>query len=158
VVTVERPIKHGRYGYRLGCRCDICRTTAAAYRKWLYQNTGDNRPSKDQRVNKITPEVGDGWRDKAACKGADLALFFDDEGRRWTEARAMCDVCPVITQCRSWALSYPAKDLYGFWAGMTQRDRRNIQHNTNKKEAPTCPVPISLRTTGRISGISWTNS
>jgi WhiB family transcriptional regulator, redox-sensing transcriptional regulator len=148
---VETALAHGRNGYRKGCRCTDCCEAARAYRKWIYDRTGDNRPISTTGVNRIVPAVGEGWRDNAACAGQPSYLFFDDEANKWKQAKELCATCPVLTQCRSWAMSYPAKDLYGFWAGLTQRERRNIQNR--QKEAPTCPVPITLRTVGKLSGI-----
>lgn len=65
------------------------------------------------------------WRDRAACKGADLSLFFpSEEGgtAQAAKARAICASCPVMAECRQYALGSPER--WGIWAGMTERDRR----------------------------------
>lgn len=152
MVPVEQPLTHGRNGYRKGCRCEQCRYDHLAYKRWIYER-GPQRPAAATTANYIVPTVGEGWRDQAACKGADINLFFDDDKRLWKQARAMCASCDVKPQCREWALSYPGKDLFGFWAGMTQRERINYQNN--QTEHPTCPTPVHLRRTGRVSGIEY---
>jgi WhiB family redox-sensing transcriptional regulator len=153
VVPVDETLTHGRNAYRKGCRCEQCRYEFLAYKRWLYHQGGNQRPVASTTANYVVPAVGEAWRDHAACKGADNFLFFDDDKRLWKTARAMCAVCPVISQCREWALSYPGKDLFGFWAGMTQRER--INHQNNQQEHPTCPTPVHLRRTGRVSGIKY---
>ena len=62
------------------------------------------------------------WRDDAACRDQDTALFFphneDDAGA----AKRICAVCPVRGDCLSWALATNQRD--GIWGGMTERERR----------------------------------
>jgi WhiB family transcriptional regulator, redox-sensing transcriptional regulator len=72
-----------------------------------------------------------------ACKDADPALFFTEQpghlGKRVEErAKAICAGCPVLEDCRAWAL--PITDLYGLWAGMTMREREDWRIN-NSAEA-----------------------
>jgi hypothetical protein len=38
-----------------------------------------------------------------------------------TQARAICDTCPVTTQCLTYALEFPSADMHGVWAGLTPR-------------------------------------
>jgi WhiB family redox-sensing transcriptional regulator len=40
------------------------------------------------------------------------------------EAKAVCDVCPVIESCLEYAVSTREKD--GVWGGMTARERRRL--------------------------------
>jgi WhiB family transcriptional regulator, redox-sensing transcriptional regulator len=73
------------------------------------------------------------WEERAACKGAPIELFFGSEGsprakkhsgrtKRQTEAaKKICSTCPVISECRSWALE--ARVPFGILAGMTERER-----------------------------------
>ena len=69
------------------------------------------------------------WQYEAACRDLDTELFFHPEGergstrrRRAANAKAICATCPVIEQCRSYALA--AQEPYGIWGGMTEEPRR----------------------------------
>ena len=69
------------------------------------------------------------WQYEAACRDLDTELFFHPEGergstrrRRAANAKAICATCPVIEQCRSYALA--AQEPYGIWGGMTEEERR----------------------------------
>lgn len=68
------------------------------------------------------------WQDKAACKDMGTATFFHPDGerggtrrRRAAAAKAICANCPVLEQCRSYALA--AHEPYGIWGGMTEEER-----------------------------------
>ena len=52
------------------------------------------------------------WQYRAACRDLDTELFFHPEGergstrrRRAANAKAICASCPVIEQCRAYALA-----------------------------------------------------
>ena len=73
----------------------------------------------------------EGWQSRARCIGR-FDLFFEAEGetpterrRRETVARAMCDACPVMWECRGAA----RRDLeHGFWGGETEEERTLAGH------------------------------
>jgi len=75
----------------------------------------------------LPPLVTDAhWMDAAACKGH-TPLFFPPKaerpqarGRRENKARRICQSCPVLEDCRSYAR---ANHEYGFWAGESEEDR-----------------------------------
>lgn len=68
-----------------------------------------------------------GWRLSAACRTADMALFFgaDDEkperrlGRE-ARAKAVCARCPVTTECAAYAKAYDIR--WGVWAGLADSE------------------------------------
>ena len=62
------------------------------------------------------------WRDQAACNGADTRLFYPEDGGSVRKAMAFCAVCPVVAECRQWALEFP--EVWGVWGGTSERDRR----------------------------------
>ena len=69
------------------------------------------------------------WQYQGACRDLDTELFFHPEGergstrrRRAAGAKAICATCPVIEQCREYALR--AQEPYGIWGGMTEEERR----------------------------------
>ncbi|WP_353962108.1 WhiB family transcriptional regulator [Micromonospora lupini] len=60
-----------------------------------------------------------------ACDSVDPALFFPGPGQRPDGAKAACRGCPLLEDCRAWALSRPKYQLYGIWGGMTRQERIN---------------------------------
>lgn len=85
--------------------------------------------------------------DGASCAGLDVDLFYDDyivaEGTEqyWSEInqkyytryistapkqhawlRQICLNCPVVQECREYAISH---ELWGFWGGMTAMERQS---------------------------------
>ena len=66
------------------------------------------------------------WTGTAACRGQN-DLFFAPAGERpetrnvrEAKARAVCNNCEVLTQCRQWAREHRE---YGFWGGESEEDR-----------------------------------
>ena len=83
----------------------------------------------------VTPSS---WRDRALCRpdrdgsvwtGAD-PLFFP-EGRHDSQrviaavkaAKAVCAGCPVLPECRAYALANPWLTAYGVWGGLSEAER-----------------------------------
>ena len=70
-----------------------------------------------------------GWRYRAACRGADLSVFFPGRGESAGPARQICAGCPVRQSCLEYALSHGI--THGIWGGLTERDRRPLRvHHT----------------------------
>ena len=68
------------------------------------------------------------WQYHGACRTADPTLFFHPEGergsarrRRADAAKAICQGCPVLQQCRTHALS--VREPYGVWGGISEDER-----------------------------------
>lgn len=70
------------------------------------------------------------WQQSAACIGEPLNTFFPAPGEHQhvKRAKAICNRCPVIEQCATYALSFADRTLPGIWAGMTERDRARVLH------------------------------
>jgi WhiB family redox-sensing transcriptional regulator len=71
------------------------------------------------------------WQMRGACRGMDSTFFFHPEGERGParasrEARAkqVCQVCPVLEQCRTHALA--VQEPYGIWGGLSEAERDEI--------------------------------
>lgn len=70
------------------------------------------------------------WQEDALCTGGQAGLFFppssaerkDERERREERAKAICAVCPVIDDCRDYALTI--REPYGIWGGYTESERR----------------------------------
>ena len=65
------------------------------------------------------------WRELAACRGADLDLFFPERGESAEPARRVCAACPVRQPCLDYAISN--RIIYGIWGGLTERERRALR-------------------------------
>jgi WhiB family redox-sensing transcriptional regulator len=65
------------------------------------------------------------WRDDAACRGADLELFFPISDEAAGPAKSICASCPVRDDCLEWALSSRQED--GVFGGMTPSERRRLR-------------------------------
>lgn len=65
----------------------------------------------------------------ALCAQTDPELFFPDAGE-WTasrRAKKVCAACPLLTECRSWALNHPQLTPVGVWGGLTETERRRLR-------------------------------
>jgi WhiB family redox-sensing transcriptional regulator len=65
------------------------------------------------------------WRELAACRGADLKVFFPGRGESAGPARRVCAACPVRQQCLDYAITN--RISHGIWGGLTERERRALQ-------------------------------
>ena len=65
------------------------------------------------------------WMASAACSRAGTADWFPGKGRAPTTARAVCQSCPVQTECLDYALD--DENLAGVWGGTTARERKAMR-------------------------------
>jgi WhiB family redox-sensing transcriptional regulator len=81
-------------------------------------------------VRRLPPPVTEmwDWQLRALCRTLDESIFFHPDRERGPSrsqrdelALAVCRRCPVITQCRTHALT--AREPYGVWGGMTAEER-----------------------------------
>ena len=73
---------------------------------------------------------GRDWRAEAACLGTDLRLWFplpSAYGVAYERARAICDGCPVRTDCLAVALAGPPEGDVGIWAGTSPDERAALR-------------------------------
>jgi WhiB family transcriptional regulator, redox-sensing transcriptional regulator len=74
----------------------------------------------------VTPAPSSiGWRYWAACRGADLEVFFPGRGESAEPARRICASCPVREPCLDYAIHHGI--VHGIWGGLTERDRRGLR-------------------------------
>lgn len=80
-------------------------------------------------VNPVVDEWN--WQLAGACRGMDVEAFFLPAGerrrskqRRIEAAKLTCQACPVIAQCRAYALR--TREPYGVWGGLSEEDRAEI--------------------------------
>jgi WhiB family redox-sensing transcriptional regulator len=73
-----------------------------------------------------------GWQYRALCKGPQSHLFFapshlerkEERLARESAAKAICRRCPVIEECREYALR--VREPYGIWGGLNEYERRQL--------------------------------
>ena len=69
------------------------------------------------------------WRERAACKGMDPAIWYPTMGGSNKRAKEVCDACPVKSECGEAALA--RREDFGIWGGMSERERRRILRRRN---------------------------
>ena len=69
------------------------------------------------------------WQYRGSCLGMDSSVFLPSRRRerrfpstRNERAKAICQDCPVLEECRDHALS--TREPYGVWGGMSEEERR----------------------------------
>ncbi|MEV6910901.1 WhiB family transcriptional regulator [Amycolatopsis sp. NPDC051071] len=82
------------------------------------------------RLPNVVAEEWD-WQLRGSCRGADSSLFFHTDNergsareRRESRAKAICQSCPVLAQCRTHALA--VQEPYGIWGGLGEIERREL--------------------------------
>ena len=65
------------------------------------------------------------WVASAACRGADTAVFFTEQGEATAPAKAICATCPVADECLDYALRNGER--HGVWGGKSGRERRRMR-------------------------------
>jgi WhiB family transcriptional regulator, redox-sensing transcriptional regulator len=72
------------------------------------------------------------WQLHGSCRGMDPAIFFPSaRSRRAIDealAKAVCNTCPVVNQCREYAID--AAEPYGVWGGLTPLERAMLTPHT----------------------------
>ena len=78
------------------------------------------------------------WGD-AACKGSEAEVFF--EPRNYSTAVAICEGCPLLSECRAEYVDEP----HGVWGGTTPADRGYREHASGRRvpKIPAKKIPIS---------------
>ena len=65
------------------------------------------------------------WMRRAACSGMTHLFFPEGAGPPPTEARLICEGCPVTRECLGAAVA--GRELFGVWGGMAPRQRRRVR-------------------------------
>jgi hypothetical protein len=69
------------------------------------------------------------WRHRAACRDGKVEDFFPkhDHVAAQAKSRALCNVCPVIAECKEeWKRMPVAMQRHGMWFGTTDTERRQM--------------------------------
>jgi WhiB family redox-sensing transcriptional regulator len=71
-----------------------------------------------------TLETAGQWVKQGACKDDPDAMFPGSLPAEIEDAKAVCRRCPVVQQCRKWALD--TREPFGVWGGMSEKERANL--------------------------------
>ena len=79
-----------------------------------------------------TRDLQIGWQYRADCKGPVSNLFFapnhlerkEERLARESAAKAICRTCPVLAECREYALL--VREPHGIWGGLNEYERRQL--------------------------------
>lgn len=76
------------------------------------------------RIDKapITEELD--WQMRARCRAGDPNIWFSKTDAGVRAAKKQCAGCPVLVECRMWALR--KHEDFGVWGGLSESDRRAI--------------------------------
>jgi WhiB family redox-sensing transcriptional regulator len=66
------------------------------------------------------------WREDAICSQTDPDAFYPDKGGSSKDAKTICALCPVQSECLDYALS--RDERFGVWGGKSERERRKLKH------------------------------
>ena len=86
-------------------------------------------PSLLAAVSSWAAREDESWRNDAACLNSDMAVFFPTPGYGnhvdWNPARRVCRSCPVVSECRDYAIEHGHWD--GMWGGLTPDERAELR-------------------------------
>jgi WhiB family transcriptional regulator, redox-sensing transcriptional regulator len=97
------------------------------------RQAADQQTEQTRRLPLVPGEGRLGWMDQAACKGLPTERFFPEtgEGRKATEAKAICATCQVQEPCRELAVrgADSLEDDYGVFGGTVPTERSQLRPN-----------------------------
>jgi WhiB family transcriptional regulator, redox-sensing transcriptional regulator len=64
----------------------------------------------------------DRWLNDAACRGADVEIFYSDQPAATSQALQLCRSCPVREPCLRTAMEQ--REFDGVWGGVPEAHRR----------------------------------
>jgi len=65
------------------------------------------------------------WRARGACAVVPTEVFFPGRGVSLEAAKGVCRSCPVVQDCRDYAV--PLAELKGVWGGLGEVERRRLR-------------------------------
>jgi WhiB family redox-sensing transcriptional regulator len=67
------------------------------------------------------------WMQDAVCAQTDPDAFHPDMGVSVEPAKAVCAGCPVLAECRAYALETGQR--FGVWGGLSANERQKIRNS-----------------------------
>jgi WhiB family redox-sensing transcriptional regulator len=77
------------------------------------------------------------WRERAACRGVDVELFYSEIDAEVRRALAICGQCEVRDACLDHAM---AAEPYGVWGGLTEGRRRRLVRARRQQGGASAPA------------------
>lgn len=84
------------------------------------------------------------WVTHAACAHTNPNTFFPEIGRPNTEAKHICQQCPVRPDCLEHALTH--HEWYGIWGGLSDTERRKLRRASMSRGNDADYLELSLNT------------
>lgn len=75
------------------------------------------------RLRGAQADLGEAWREEAACRGMDTSLWFAETASAQAAAKSICAGCPVNAECREFGKFEPS----GIWGGLGVRERQRYR-------------------------------
>lgn len=72
------------------------------------------------------------WHEGAICAQTDPEAFYPEAGGVNHEAKRICATCPVLNDCREWAIE--SCEPWGVWGGLSERERREERARRRKAQ------------------------
>lgn len=90
------------------------------------------------------------WARRGRCRSVPVNVFFPGRGdtAAITQAREICARCPVLEECRAYALAAP-QELLGVWGGLSGKERREARRELAQQETTVGVVPAAAGRTRR---------
>jgi WhiB family redox-sensing transcriptional regulator len=79
-----------------------------------------NLAKKGQLKTMLTDQAFPDFGIDAACFGQDTELFYSDDTKDISAAKAICGACPVIKECATWAVQH---EEFGVFGGLSAKER-----------------------------------
>ncbi len=80
----------------------------------------------------------DTWRDRAACRGMNVELFYSTDEAVLRSALRVCADCPVRQSCFSAAMA--EGESFGVWGGTVEAQRRRVFRREQRARRQTARV------------------
>jgi WhiB family redox-sensing transcriptional regulator len=103
------------------------------------------------------------WESRAACRDTDISIWFGSDvsverGERrpyrskeqTLAAKTICASCPVLDQCREWALR--TRFPFGVVGGWTERERQTRIYGTTRSATAVTSTRRASKSHGPLSG------
>ena len=72
------------------------------------------------------------WQDQALCAETDPDAFFPEKGGSTSDAKKVCQNCPVRAECLEYALEHDER--FGIWGGLSEPERRKIRRQRRRED------------------------
>lgn len=85
------------------------------------------------------------WQERALCAQTDPEAFYPEQGQSAGDAKRVCSLCPVRTECLKYAVEHD--EGYGIWGGLSEKERREFRDRG--------PQPVWLREAAERRRAPW---